>query len=81
MDNESQIGDYQCIAWFGVSAIASNPAKLSLAELGPIPSKSYKSLIVSPGNNIVIKCRIPYSNPAAVIQYYKNNETLQGNFF
>lgn len=79
MSNESQIGDYQCIAWFGVSAIASNPARLSLAELGPIPPKSYKSLIVSPGNNIVIKCRVPYSNPAAVIQYYKNNETLQAS--
>lgn len=78
MNDESQIGDYQCVAWYGASAIASNPARLSLAELGPIPPPSNKSLEVSEGNNIGIKCRTPYSKPSAVIQFYKNNRTLEG---
>lgn len=78
MNNESQIGDYQCIAWYGASAIASNPARLSLAKLGPIPPMSYLSIEVSEGNNVGVKCRVPYSKPAAVVQYYKNNKTLEG---
>ncbi|EEB14437.1 conserved hypothetical protein [Pediculus humanus corporis] len=79
MNNESQIGDYQCIAWYGASAIASNSARLSLAEIGPIPPKSYRSVTVSEGNNIGIKCRSPYSKPAAFIQYYKNNVSVEAH--
>ena len=81
MNNESQIGDYQCIAWYGASAIASNSARLSLAEIGPIPPKSYRSVTVSEGNNIGIKCRSPYSKPAAFIQYYKNNVSVEGKHY
>ncbi|XP_041762091.1 interference hedgehog-like isoform X4 [Anopheles merus] len=32
--SESTIGEYQCVAWFGASAIASIPARLTLATIG-----------------------------------------------
>uniref|UniRef100_A0A182QQI3 Interference hedgehog n=1 Tax=Anopheles farauti TaxID=69004 RepID=A0A182QQI3_9DIPT len=32
--SEATIGEYQCVAWFGASAIASIPARLTLATIG-----------------------------------------------
>uniref|UniRef100_A0AAG5CZI3 Interference hedgehog n=1 Tax=Anopheles atroparvus TaxID=41427 RepID=A0AAG5CZI3_ANOAO len=32
--NAATIGEYQCVAWFGASAIASIPARLTLATIG-----------------------------------------------
>ncbi|XP_053670237.1 interference hedgehog-like [Anopheles nili] len=36
--SEATIGEYQCVAWFGASAIASIPAQLTLATIGLEPA-------------------------------------------
>lgn len=78
------VGEYQCIAWIGASALASLPAKLSLATISLDSSgagKNYKSyqsrhqqqLVwkVSPGNSVIIKCGEVISFPPPVWTFYK----------
>ncbi|XP_069684363.1 interference hedgehog-like [Periplaneta americana] len=77
VDNEQQAGDYQCVAWFGASALTSLPARLSLAELRPFPQKPSQTYEVRTGNTVAIHCGAPYSNPPASIQYYRNKEKLK----
>lgn len=66
----------QCVAWFGASALASVPAKLSLAEMKPFVHQSEKRFQVTVGNMVSIFCPPPVSNPAAVIDYYHNDKKL-----
>ncbi|XP_065214508.1 interference hedgehog-like isoform X2 [Planococcus citri] len=76
LDDETQLGDYQCVAYFGASAIASVPAKLSLAEMKPFPHQPEKHYKVTAGNMVSIFCPPPVSNPSAVIQYYRNDKKI-----
>jgi hypothetical protein len=69
---------FQCVAWIGASALASVPAKLSLAELRAFPHQSNQHYEVEVGNTVSIHCGTPYSNPPAFLQYYRNKEKLQG---
>ncbi|XP_039293239.1 interference hedgehog [Nilaparvata lugens] len=61
--DENQTGDYQCIAWFGASALASTPAKLTLAELKPFLYQPLRHYTVTVGNTVAIDCPAPVSNP------------------
>ncbi|PSN34324.1 hypothetical protein C0J52_23725 [Blattella germanica] len=74
--NEKEAGDYQCVAWFGASALASVPAKLSLAELQPFSHRYNQHFEVGSGNTVALHCGAPISNPPASLQYYKNEEKL-----
>lgn len=74
--DQEQAGDYQCIAWYGASALASIPAKLTLAELKPFSHALPRHYTVSTGNTVAVECPPPVSYPPPVIQYYKNNERL-----
>ncbi|XP_052863109.1 interference hedgehog-like [Anopheles cruzii] len=38
--SDGTIGEYQCVAWFGASAIASIPARLTLATIGPVADQA-----------------------------------------
>lgn len=67
---------FQCVAWFGASALASVPAKLSLAEIKPFPHQPEKRYQVTVGNIVSIFCPPPVSNPSALIQYYHNDKKL-----
>lgn len=69
---------FQCVAWIGASALASVPAKLSLAELRVFPHQSNQHYEVGVGNTVSLHCGTPYSNPPALLQYYRNKEKLQG---
>ncbi|XP_055374768.1 interference hedgehog isoform X2 [Condylostylus longicornis] len=77
------IGEYQCVAWFGTSALASVAAQLSLATINEIykndvlrnyqnPDEASKWK-VAPKNSLLIKCGSIVSNPAPVWSFYKNN--------
>lgn len=72
---------FQCVAWIGASALASVPARLSLAELRAFPQQSNQQYEVVAGNTVALHCGTPYSNPPALVQYYRNNEKLQGKKF
>jgi hypothetical protein len=67
----------QCVAKFGASALASVPAKLTLAEIKPFPlHQPEKRYLVTEGNMVSIFCPPPVSNPAALIQYYHDDRKL-----
>ncbi|KAL1138634.1 hypothetical protein AAG570_008697, partial [Ranatra chinensis] len=74
--DEKQEGDYQCVAWFGASALASIPAKLTMAKLQPFLYQPLKQYTVSIGNTVAINCPPPVSTPPAFIQYYHNDRAL-----
>ncbi|KAJ9596466.1 hypothetical protein L9F63_012505, partial [Diploptera punctata] len=73
---EQQAGDYQCEAWFGASALASVPAKLTLAELHQFEVRQNQHYQVASGNTVALHCGTPRSNPPASLQYFKNGRKL-----
>uniref|UniRef100_A0A182K3H9 Interference hedgehog n=1 Tax=Anopheles christyi TaxID=43041 RepID=A0A182K3H9_9DIPT len=93
--SESTIGEYQCVAWFGASAIASIPARLTLATIGleaeGVPGRHdrvpttmrriqpQQHFKVFPGNSIIIDCGDIVSNPPPIWSYYKDGMTIYPN--
>ncbi|XP_049288252.1 interference hedgehog-like isoform X2 [Anopheles funestus] len=93
--SESTIGEYQCVAWFGASAIASIPARLTLATIGleaeSVPGRHdrvpttmrriqpQQHFKVFPGNSIIIDCGDIVSNPPPIWSYYKDGMTIYPN--
>ncbi|XP_015440495.1 PREDICTED: interference hedgehog-like [Dufourea novaeangliae] len=76
-DNESKAGDYRCIAYYGTSGLASDPARLTLATLQKFNDKTDVVIRVAAGNTVPITCPVPYSAPEAIIQFYKDNNLVQ----
>ncbi|XP_017760763.1 PREDICTED: interference hedgehog-like isoform X1 [Eufriesea mexicana] len=76
-DNESKAGDYRCIAFYGSSGLASDPARLTLATLQKFSDKTDIIMNVPAGNIVPITCPVPYSAPEAIVQFYKDNNPLQ----
>ncbi|XP_031850200.1 interference hedgehog isoform X2 [Nomia melanderi] len=76
-DDESKAGDYRCIAFYGSSGLASDPARLTLATLQKFTDKSDVVIRVAAGNTVPITCPVPYSAPEAIIQFYKDNNPIQ----
>lgn len=74
--DKKQTGDYQCVAWYGASALASVPAHLSLAEMGDFPAAPDTVIQVKKGNTVLVHCQAPNSNPPAVLQYFKDGKNL-----
>lgn len=72
----SQAGEYQCVAWYGASAIISTSARLSLADMKQYPRLPDAYYEVASGNDVIISCLSPESTPEAYIQYYKNSTLL-----
>ncbi|XP_011643223.1 interference hedgehog-like isoform X1 [Pogonomyrmex barbatus] len=76
-DNESKAGDYRCIAFFGISGLASDPAKLTLAMIHKFSDKADVFLEVAEGNTVPITCPVPYSEPEAIVQFYKSKVPIE----
>lgn len=76
LDNESQAGDYQCLAQIGATILASIPARITIATLERIPREEDKSLVVAAGNTVIWWWEIPFSDPPASIDYFKNGVYL-----
>ncbi|XP_028049270.1 interference hedgehog isoform X2 [Monomorium pharaonis] len=77
VDNETKAGDYRCVAYFGTSGIASDPARLSLATIDKFSDKSDVFIEVEEGNTVPITCPVPYSEPEGIVQFYKNNVLIK----
>ncbi|KAI4497803.1 hypothetical protein M0802_007129 [Mischocyttarus mexicanus] len=77
-DNKSKAGDYRCVAFYGSSGLASDPARLTLATMHEFSDKSDIELHVAVGNTVPITCPVPYSVPEAIVQFYKNGELMEG---
>ncbi|XP_076669838.1 interference hedgehog isoform X2 [Andrena cerasifolii] len=76
-DNETKAGDYRCIAFYGSSGLASDPARLTLATLQKFSDRSNVVINVAAGNTVPITCPVPYSAPEAIVQFYKDNNPIQ----
>ncbi|XP_011253046.1 interference hedgehog isoform X3 [Camponotus floridanus] len=76
-DKESKAGDYRCIAFFGTSGLASDPAKLTLATIQKFSDKNDVFIQVMEGNTVPITCPVPYSEPEAIVQFYKNGMLIE----
>ena len=73
--SRDKAGDYQCVS--SVSrrrAFASLPASLAIAQLGDFAPERDDSIEAFVGNDVVIDCRVPDSNPPAFVQFYKARE-------
>nr|CAD7393998.1 unnamed protein product [Timema cristinae] len=76
VQDKRQTGDYQCVAWFGASALASIPARLTLAEIEPFAPREAQSYTVTKGNTVALRCDAPYSQPPAGLHYHKDGHKL-----
>ncbi|XP_029167216.1 interference hedgehog-like isoform X2 [Nylanderia fulva] len=76
-DNESKAGDYRCIAFFGPSGLVSDPAKLTLATMQKFSDKNDVIIQVAEGNTVPITCPVPYCEPEAIVQFYKNGVLIK----
>ncbi|XP_076168417.1 interference hedgehog isoform X2 [Ptiloglossa arizonensis] len=76
-DDESKAGDYRCIAFYGTSGLASDPARLTLATLQKFVDKTDVVIHVAAGNTVPITCPAPYSAPEAIVQFYKDDNPVQ----
>ncbi|XP_033220601.1 interference hedgehog-like isoform X2 [Belonocnema kinseyi] len=76
-DDESKAGDYRCVAFYGTSGLASDPARLTIAKIDKFSDKSDVEIKVPVGNTVPITCPVPYSAPEPVIQFYKDNNPIQ----
>ncbi len=74
---ERQLGEYRCVAGSADDGrfLASLPAQLSVARLGEFPPQlgAFASVIEAfEGNDVVMDCLPPDSNPPAFVQFYKD---------
>ncbi|XP_076633637.1 interference hedgehog isoform X1 [Colletes latitarsis] len=76
-DDKSKAGDYRCIAFYGTSGLASDPARLTLATLQKFVDKTDVVINVAAGNTVPVTCPVPYSAPEAIVQFYKDNNLVQ----
>ncbi|XP_037935674.1 interference hedgehog isoform X2 [Teleopsis dalmanni] len=72
------LGDYQCVAWFGSAAIASTSARLTLVSISIDNSNGFSRNAIRwsiPTKNcVLIRCGSVTSNPPAVWSFYRNGE-------
>lgn len=76
MRSETQAGDYQCLAQYGASVVASVPGRITIATFEPFPKEHSAYVTVSEGNTIIWWCDVPFSNPPAFVDYYRNDSFI-----
>ncbi|KAL4647704.1 cell adhesion molecule-related/down-regulated by oncogenes-like isoform X1 [Arapaima gigas] len=72
----SQMGVYQCVAHMGVESIASRLAHVSIAEISEFDETTRRAVTVEEGSTVVIECKMPPSNPAALPRVRVQGEWL-----
>lgn len=76
-NRERQTGRYQCVAGIDNMFLMSIPAELNIAQLGKFPEPDTPSTIeANVGNNVIIPCQPPESDPPAIIQWFKDGTLL-----
>lgn len=76
------VGDYQCVAWLGTTALASKSAKMTQAGISlksvhdnydnrRSPPPQVFHWTVSIGNSILIHCGEVNSNPSPTWRFFK----------
>ncbi|XP_045478702.1 interference hedgehog-like isoform X2 [Harmonia axyridis] len=70
-------GDYQCLAYYGASVIASVPSRVTIATLDNFTKVEEKKVDVFPGNTVLWRCELPYYNQDPFVDYFKNDQYLE----
>ncbi|KAK9870090.1 hypothetical protein WA026_006184 [Henosepilachna vigintioctopunctata] len=70
-------GDYQCLAYYGASVIASVPSRITIATLGNFTKIGERRVDVLPGNTVLWKCELPYSNQDPYVDFFKDWKYLE----
>ena len=70
----------QCICLYGASALASVPARLTLAELAAFPKMPSAKYHVIMGNTIAVNFPVPDGSPPPTFQFFKNGVQIQSEF-
>ncbi|KAB0799541.1 hypothetical protein PPYR_07421 [Photinus pyralis] len=65
-------GDYQCLAHYGASVVASIPGRITITTMGKFSPQSNVQVNVVAGNTLLWRCDFSQSNPSAYIDYYKD---------
>ena len=76
--SRDKAGVYQCVSATGASpaqrrrrTFASLPAALAIAQIGNFVPERDETLEAFVGNDVVVDCNVPESNPPAFVQFYK----------
>lgn len=72
--SNSMAGDYQCLAYYGASVVASVPGRITITTMGRYPKQETIYKTVTAGNTVLWRCEPPTSNPPAYIDYYMKNK-------
>lgn len=81
-NRERQTGRYQCVAGIDNMFLMSLPAELSIAHLEKFPEPdSPSSIEANVGNNVMLPCEPPDSDPPAIIQWFKDGSLLNMSEF
>lgn len=79
MDGESVAGDYQCLAYYGVCAVASIPWRVTISRLESFSKQENVDIQVTEGNTLSWRCIPPISNPDPYINYFKNGAYISSD--
>lgn len=71
VNSKKAAGDYQCLAIYGVSVLASVPGRITIAEIGNFPPGRNLRYTVAAGNSVAIHCDLPLSNPPPSVEYFR----------
>ena len=65
------------MAEFGAEALTSIQAQLSIARIDAFQPRNNQTLQVVEGSSVAIVCDAPYSNPIPIIQFYKDEISIE----
>ncbi|XP_035287864.1 cell adhesion molecule-related/down-regulated by oncogenes-like isoform X2 [Anguilla anguilla] len=72
-----QAGLYQCVAQTDAGAIASRPARVTIAGISEFGESQKRSLAVEEGGTALVECRLPHSDPPALPRLRVRGEWLE----
>jgi len=73
---DKQTGSYQCVGGLENMFLMSQPAQLTVAHLDKFEESARKDVQGSVGNNILLPCSPPHSDPPPIIQWFKETKLL-----
>ncbi|RZC36440.1 interference hedgehog-like [Asbolus verrucosus] len=77
-DSKKIAGDYQCLAHYGASVVASVPWRITISNSGQFPEQENIEVTVIAGNTINWRCEPPTeANPEPYIEYYHNDRYIK----
>ncbi|XP_063911285.1 interference hedgehog-like isoform X3 [Zophobas morio] len=73
-DSNEIAGDYQCLAHYGASVVASVPWRVTIANLNEFHYQPNVSATVVAGNTVNWRCNPPVANPEPYVDYFRNRD-------